>query len=139
MLVAGYDFGYATGRESPSRALRVAGIRAIVGGPFARMLYRNAINNGILVVECPEIAAAGVAGGAEVEVDLDAGEIRCAGSTYAFRPVPRVVRDIAAARPRAVAYVACDPAAFARDVRTFTELPPSVPGPLPCLASWQTS
>lgn len=97
VLIAGYAFGYATGRESPARALRAAGIRAIVGGPFARMLYRNAINNGILVAECPEIAAAGIPDGAEVEIDLDAGEIRCEGTVYDFSPVPRVVRDIVAA------------------------------------------
>src|ERR1700746_2583154 len=47
IIVAGEAFGYGTGRESPARALRAAGVKAVVGGPFARMFFRNVINNGV--------------------------------------------------------------------------------------------
>lgn len=94
ILVAGEAFGYGTGRESPARALRAAGIRAVVGGPFARMFFRNAINNGVLVVDCEPLARAGVEQGTEIEIDLDHGTIRCSGATYSVPPVPRIVREI---------------------------------------------
>lgn len=94
LLVAGMGFGYGTGRESCARALRAAGVRAVIGGPFARMFYRNAINNGLLVVDCPDIIADGVPEDEEIVLDINAGEIRCAGRTYTFPPLPDIVRRI---------------------------------------------
>ena len=59
LLIAGQAFGSGTGREAPARALREAGVRAVLGGPFARIFFRNAINNGIMVIDCPEITPFG--------------------------------------------------------------------------------
>lgn len=68
-IVAGEAFGYGSGRESPARALRAAGIELIVGKSFGRIFYRNAINLGMLPVECPDIVEAGIVTGDEVIFD----------------------------------------------------------------------
>lgn len=94
ILVAGAAFGYGTGRESPSRALRAAGIQAVIGGPFARMFFRNAINNGILVIDCPKIVADGIAHDDVIEIDLEQSEIRWKDRRYPFTPIPPIVRRI---------------------------------------------
>jgi 3-isopropylmalate/(R)-2-methylmalate dehydratase small subunit len=96
IIVAGEAFGYGTGRESPARALRAAGVKAIVGGPFARMFFRNAINNGILVLECQSIASGGIADGDELEIDGAAGIIRCNGQTFHTMPMPAIIQNIIA-------------------------------------------
>ena len=97
ILVVGTAFGYGTGRESPARALHAAGVRAIIGGPFARMFFRNCLNNGILTIECPQLAAAGVKDGDTVTVSLDDSTIRHGESVFAFKPIAPSVLDIVAA------------------------------------------
>lgn len=87
ILVVGTAFGYGTGRESPARALRSAGVRAIVGGPFARMFFRNCLNNGILTIECPALARKGVEDGDTVEISIDKSTIKHGADTYAFEKV----------------------------------------------------
>ncbi|MFG1361403.1 3-isopropylmalate dehydratase small subunit [Xanthobacter pseudotagetidis] len=94
VLVVGEAFGYGTGRESPARALRAAGVKAVVGGPFARMFFRNAINNGVLVIDCPALRAAGLAEGEEIVIDIDAGHIAAKGETFPIAPVPEAVKRI---------------------------------------------
>ncbi len=95
ILVVGEAFGYGTGRESPARALKAAGVRALVGVSFARMFYRNAINNGILAVECPALVRAGIKDGDVVEIDSTL--IRWEGREFPIAPVPPLVREIIAA------------------------------------------
>ncbi len=97
ILVAGTAFGYGTGRESSARALRAAGVKVVIGGPFARMFYRNAINNGLLVLDCPALVRDGVEDGREIEVDTDRGEVKYAGKRYAVPPVPDLIGQIVAA------------------------------------------
>jgi 3-isopropylmalate/(R)-2-methylmalate dehydratase small subunit len=94
ILVAGMAFGYGTGRESSARAVKAAGVKVVIGGPFARIFYRNAINNGLLVLDCPELAKDGISDGAELEIDTDRGVVRCAGRDYAVAPVPDLIRRI---------------------------------------------
>src|ERR1700754_942930 len=55
-LIAGAGFGYGSGRESPARALKAAGIELLLAPSFGRMFYRNAINQGILAIECGALA-----------------------------------------------------------------------------------
>ena len=95
ILVVGEAFGYGTGRESPARALKAAGVRALVGVSFARMFYRNAINNGILAVECPALVRAGIRDGDTVQVH--ATLIRWEGREFGIATVPPLVREIIAA------------------------------------------
>ena len=95
ILVVGEAFGYGTGRESPARALKAAGVRALIGVSFARMFYRNAINNGILAVECPALVRAGIHDGDEVEIQLT--HVRWNGSDFPIAEVAPLVRQIIAA------------------------------------------
>lgn len=97
ILIAGEAFGYGSGREASARVLKAAGVTAIVGGPFARLFFRNAINNGVLTIECPALAAAGLADGAAVAIDLDGCAIRAGGRDFAIAATPPVIRDIVAA------------------------------------------
>jgi len=97
IIVAGEAFGYGTGRESPARALRAAGIRAIVGGPFARMFFRNAINNGVLVLDCPEIVDCGICDGDDLTIEVATGTIHWRERTFRATPVPDIIRNIVSA------------------------------------------
>ena len=97
IIVAGEAFGYGTGRESPSRALRAAGVKAVIAKSFSRLFFRNAINNGILVIQCPELAALPVADGDEITIDLERGSLQWKGKSFAFPPVTDVVANIIAA------------------------------------------
>lgn len=97
VLVAGKAFGYGTGRESPARALRAAGVTAVVGGPFARMFFRNLINNGVLVLDCPDLAKSGITNGCELEIDIGCGTIRWGERIFQAVPVPDIIRNIVAA------------------------------------------
>jgi 3-isopropylmalate/(R)-2-methylmalate dehydratase small subunit len=97
IVVAGEAFGYGTGRESPARALRAAGVRAIVGGPFARMFFRNAINNGILMIDCPELVAASIGNGDTLEIETWTGVIRWRDREFRTVPVPEIIDNILAA------------------------------------------
>jgi 3-isopropylmalate/(R)-2-methylmalate dehydratase small subunit len=97
VIVAGEAFGYGTGRESPSRALRAAGVRAVVARSFSRLFFRNAINNGIVVIQCPELAAMPVQDGDGIAIELAAGRIQWNGQQFGFTPVTDVVARIVAA------------------------------------------
>ncbi|MER1967326.1 hypothetical protein [Castellaniella sp. GW247-6E4] len=97
ILVVGTAFGYGTGRESPARALRAAGVRAIIGGPFARMFFRNCLNNGILTIECPDLLAQGVQEADSVAVSLDDSTIRHRDAVFPFPPIAPAVLAIIAA------------------------------------------
>jgi 3-isopropylmalate/(R)-2-methylmalate dehydratase small subunit len=97
VIVAGEAFGYGTGREAPARALRAAGVRAIVSVSFGRMFYRNAINNGICAVECPALVRSAVADGDVVEIDAAAATIRCDGRVYPIAHLPQLLQAIVAA------------------------------------------
>jgi 3-isopropylmalate/(R)-2-methylmalate dehydratase small subunit len=96
IIVAGEAFGYGTGRESPARALRAAGVEAIVGGPFARMFFRNAINNGILVLDCPTITSSAIADGDDLKIDSGTGAILWNDLMFHAMPVPEIIQNIVA-------------------------------------------
>ena len=97
IIVAGEAFGYGTGRESPSRALRAAGVRAVVAASFSRLFFRNAINNGIVVVQCRELAAEPVKDGDEITIRLEAGTLEWKDKQFSIAPVTDVVAEIVAA------------------------------------------
>jgi 3-isopropylmalate/(R)-2-methylmalate dehydratase small subunit len=96
IIVAGEAFGYGTGRESPARALRAAGVKAIVGGPFARMFFRNVINNGVLAIDCADIVGSGIANGDEIEIDPATGAIRWNDRVFQGMPTPAIIQKIVA-------------------------------------------
>src|ERR1700749_1767731 len=83
ILVAGRNFGCGSAREQASTAIKGLGIKAVVAASFARTFYRNAINDGLPIVESPELYTA-VQEGDEIRIDLAKGKIAHAGREYAF-------------------------------------------------------
>jgi 3-isopropylmalate/(R)-2-methylmalate dehydratase small subunit len=94
ILVVGEAFGYGTGRESPARALRAAGVKALLGASFARMFYRNAINNGILPIVCGELVRSGIADQDAVEIDTGASLVQWKGRSFRIAEVPALLQEI---------------------------------------------
>lgn len=95
IIVAGADFGCGSSREHAVWALRGAGIAAVIAPNFARIYYRNSINNGFLALECAGIVEA-FRDGDQAELDLRAGTITNArtGTSLTFVPVPQFALDV---------------------------------------------
>lgn len=93
VVVAGRNFGCGSAREQAATALIGAGIEAVVAASFARVFFRNAINTGLIAVECPDAVAA-VKDGDTVTVDYAAGQVSVNGASYAFAPYPPGLRAI---------------------------------------------
>jgi 3-isopropylmalate/(R)-2-methylmalate dehydratase small subunit len=87
VIIAGKNFGCGSSREQPVVGLKAVGIQAIVARSFARIFYRAAINQGLLLVEAPEAVAA-YTPGAEVTLDASAGTISIGGKAYSFPRLP---------------------------------------------------
>ena len=86
----------APAAKLPARALRAAGVKAIIGGPFARMFFRNVINNGVLALDCPEIVGSGIANGDAIEIDAASGMIRWGNRVFRGMPAPDIIQRIVA-------------------------------------------
>ena len=93
ILVAGRNFGCGSAREQASTAIKGLGIKAVVAASFARTFYRNAINDGLTIVESPELYAA-VKEGEHISIDLAQGRITHLGQEYVFPQIPPSVRKI---------------------------------------------
>ena len=96
IIVAGHNFGINSSREQAIEALRLLGAAAVVSPAFGRQFFRNAINNGLPVVEC-DIAA--IEEGDAIEIDLTGGKLRVAsrGIERAFPPLPAAMQSLLAA------------------------------------------
>ena len=75
IMVANKNFGCGSSREHAPLVIKVSGISCVIAETFARIFYRNAINIGLPIIECPE-AAQDIKNGDQVEVDFDSGKIR---------------------------------------------------------------
>lgn len=93
ILIAGRNFGCGSAREQAATAIQGLGIKAVVAASFARTFYRNAINDGLPIVECPALVAA-VNEGDEIQIDLEAGKIHFSGQEFTFPKMPESVRKI---------------------------------------------
>ncbi|MBI2853318.1 MAG: 3-isopropylmalate dehydratase small subunit [Chloroflexi bacterium] len=95
IIVAEANFGCGSSREHAPVAIKASGISCVVAGSFARIFFRNAINIGLPLLECPE-AAAGCSTGDIIEVDLTSGEITnvTTGKKYRASPYPEFLLDI---------------------------------------------
>lgn len=93
IIVAGRNFGSGSSREHAPIAIRAAGISCVVATSFARIFYRNAINIGLPVFECPELVVA-VSSGDRVDVDLVAGAFMLGSRRFETPPLPPVVQSI---------------------------------------------
>lgn len=87
VLLAGKNFGCGSSREQPALGLKAVGVQAIVARSFARIFYRAAINQGLLLVECPDAVDA-FKEGEEIELDAEAGRIKVGQQTLSFPKLP---------------------------------------------------
>lgn len=95
IIVAGQNFGCGSSREHAPLCLKEAGVSCVIAETFARIFYRNAINIGLPIIECPE-AANGIEAGDEVEVDFDSGKIynRTKGTEFQGQPFPEFMQKL---------------------------------------------
>lgn len=98
IIVAEKNFGCGSSREHAPIAIKAAGVSCVIAETFARIFYRNAINIGLPIIECPE-AAKGIAAGDQVEVNFDTGIITdlTTGSTFKGQAFPEFMQKIIAA------------------------------------------
>ena len=97
IMVATKNFGCGSSREHAPIAIKAAGVDCVIAETFARIFYRNAINIGLPIIECPE-AAAGIDDGDQVEVDFDSGIIKnlTKGTEYKGQAFPPFMQKIIA-------------------------------------------
>ena len=95
IMVAGDNFGCGSSREHAPIAIKASGISLVIANTFARIFYRNSINIGLAIIECPE-AVAGISDGDTVEADLDNGIIynRTTGKEFKTQPFPAFIQEI---------------------------------------------
>jgi 3-isopropylmalate/(R)-2-methylmalate dehydratase small subunit len=93
ILVAGRNFGCGSAREQAVTAIMGLGIKAVVACSFARTFYRNAINSGLPIVECPELYPV-VAEGDSIQIDLADGQIRHNTATFTFPKYPESMQQL---------------------------------------------
>jgi 3-isopropylmalate/(R)-2-methylmalate dehydratase small subunit len=94
-IIAGEDFGCGSSREHAVWALRGAGIRAVIADTFARIFYRNCINNGFLAIGCKGVSER-IQTGDELEIDIKAGLVKnlTKDEEYRFQPIPEFASKI---------------------------------------------
>jgi len=87
VILAGKNFGCGSSREQPVVGLKAAGIEAVIAKSFARIFYRAAINQGLLLIECPQAVDA-YNQGDPISLDVKSGEITVAGKRFTFPTLP---------------------------------------------------
>ena len=93
LLMAGTNFGCGSSREQPVLGLKAVGITAVVAKSFARIFYRAAINQGLVLVETPDAVDA-YNDGDEVALDVEGGKISIGGTEFSFPPLPPEILSI---------------------------------------------
>jgi 3-isopropylmalate/(R)-2-methylmalate dehydratase small subunit len=95
IMVGGKNFGCGSSREHAPIAIKACGIKVVIAESFARIFYRNSLNIGLAILECPE-AAAGISQGDNVEVDLETGKIenKTTGQQFQARPFPPFMQEL---------------------------------------------
>lgn len=98
IIVATKNFGCGSSREHAPIAIKAAGVSCVIAETFARIFYRNSINIGLPIIECPE-AAKNIEAGDEVEVNFDTGIITdiTKGTSYKGQAFPEFMQKIIAA------------------------------------------
>ena len=95
VMVGGFNFGCGSSREHAPMVIKESGISCVIAKTFARIFYRNAINIGLAILECPE-ASENIAAGDEVAIDFDTGVITnvTKNETYQAEPFPEFIKEI---------------------------------------------
>ena len=97
ILVAERNFGCGSSREHAPIAIKASGVKCVIATSFARIFFRNCINIGLPIMECPE-AAAKIDAGDDIDVDFATGVIKnnTKGETYQSEPLPEFLRNLIA-------------------------------------------
>ncbi len=93
VIVAGRNFGCGSSREQAATCLKYAGIQAVIAKSFARIFFRNAINQGLPVLQSEE-AVDSIKNGEEIEIGFASGKIKTEKGVFAFSPFPDSVLGI---------------------------------------------
>ncbi len=95
IMVAGFNFGCGSSREHAPIAIKESGISLVIAKSFARIFYRNSINIGLPIIECPEAVDA-INEGDKLSVDMDAGVIKnlTTGEEFKTSPFPEFIQNI---------------------------------------------
>jgi 3-isopropylmalate dehydratase small subunit len=94
VIVAGVNFGINSSREQAVHVMRLLGVAAVVAPAFGRQFFRNAINNGLALVECD---IEGIDENDALEIDFSAGKLRSPRVERSFAPLPREIQSLLAA------------------------------------------
>ena len=97
IIVAGKNFGCGSSREHAPIAIKASGVSLVIANDFARIFYRNSINVGLPILECP-IAISKISDGDEVEADFDTGIItdKTTGECFQANAFPEFIKNIMA-------------------------------------------
>jgi 3-isopropylmalate/(R)-2-methylmalate dehydratase small subunit len=93
VIFAGTNFGCGSSREQPVVGLKAVGVKAVIAKSFARIFYRSAINQGLLLIEIPQAVEAYHDGDA-VNVDIENGKISVGSQTFSFPKLPKEILAI---------------------------------------------
>ena len=95
IMVGGANFGCGSSREHAPLAIKTAGVSCVIAATFARIFYRNSINIGLPILECPAASEA-IQAGDKVHVDFDTGVItnETTGQTFQTQPFPPFIQEI---------------------------------------------
>lgn len=95
IMIGGANFGCGSSREHAPIAIKESGIACVIAKTFARIFFRNSINIGLPILECPE-ASEKISDGDEVKIDFDTGIITnvTKNETYSAQPFPQFIKDI---------------------------------------------
>ena len=93
IVFAGKNFGCGSSREQPVVGLKAVGIKLVVAESFARIFYRSAINQGLILIECPDAVEA-YSEGNDINLDLDNGKIVVGDKTFSFPKLPKEILAI---------------------------------------------
>lgn len=95
VIIAGENFGCGSSREHAVWALRGAGVKAVIADSFARIFYRNCINNGFLAIECQGVSQ-DISNGSKIKIDIKSGIIKDldTGKEYSFSALPEFAQKM---------------------------------------------
>ena len=92
-IIAGENFGCGSSREHAVWALRGSGVKAVIADSFARIFFRNCINNGFYAIECKGLSKK-IKNGEELEIDIEKGLIKSNNKEFKFTPFPKFAINI---------------------------------------------
>jgi 3-isopropylmalate/(R)-2-methylmalate dehydratase small subunit len=90
IIIANNNFGCGSSREQPVVGLKSVGIKAIIAKGFARTFYRASINQGLILIECPDAVDA-YSEGDNIEIDIECGKIKVGDKTFLFPKLPKKI------------------------------------------------